>query len=149
MAKKAKMSKTKAKGLNQVWTVNVWVSDMERSVEFYTQKLGFVVALVDDKNKWVELSLPGGFTKIALREPTMALGESYYKYMTQSIGTSTGIAFETPDIKALYDDLKAKGVKFVEPPREMPWGGIMTTFVDLDGNEFQVVEDRGHYKRKY
>ena len=149
MAKKAKGGKAKAKGLNQVWTVNVWVSDMERSVEFYTQKLGLKVALADSKDKWVELSLPGGFTKIALREPTMALGESYYKYMTQMIGTSTGIAFETSDINVVYEDLKAKGVKFEEPPKKMPWGGIMTTFVDPDGNEFGIVEDADHYKRKY
>jgi catechol 2,3-dioxygenase-like lactoylglutathione lyase family enzyme len=105
MAKRTKENKVMVKGLNQIWTVNVWVSDMKRSIEFYTQKLGFKVALLDEKNKWVELDLPGGFTKIALREPTTALGESYYKYMTQMIGTSTGIAFETYDIKAQGDAL--------------------------------------------
>jgi uncharacterized glyoxalase superfamily protein PhnB len=145
MAKKGKGARS---GLNQVWTVTVWVSDRKRAIEFYTQKLGFEVALMDEKSGWVELGLPGGFTKIAIVEPTKELGESYYNYLTQRIGEATGISFETFDINALYEELKAKGVKFEEPPKKMPWGGFMTTFVDLDGNEFEVVEDRTQDSKK-
>jgi catechol 2,3-dioxygenase-like lactoylglutathione lyase family enzyme len=145
MAKKGKDAES---GLNQVWTVTVWVSDRKRAIEFYTQKLGFKVAVMDEKTGWVELGLPGGFTKIAIVEPTKELGESYYKYLTQRIGTATGISFETFDINALYEELKAKGVKFEEPPKKMAWGGLMTTFVDPDGNEFEVVEDRTQDSKK-
>jgi len=144
MAKKDKV----AKGcLNQVWTVTVWVSDKKRAIEFYTQKLGFTIALEDKKTGWVEVGLPGGFTKIAIVEPTKELGDSYYKYLTQRIGTTTGISFETFDINATYADLKAKGVKFEEPPQKMPWGGAILIFIDPDGNEFEIVEAKSQDSR--
>jgi catechol 2,3-dioxygenase-like lactoylglutathione lyase family enzyme len=135
--------------LNRLWTVNVWVSDRKRSIEFYTEKLGFEVALQTEEFDWVELALPGGFTKISLVEPRKDSGEAYYKWATQNIGVFTGISFETEDIQKAYDELMAKGVKFSGPPDEAPWGGKMTTFVDPDGNEFQLVEDKDHYKRKF
>jgi len=147
MAKNVKRSKARSDGLRQLWTVTVWVSDRKRAIEFYTEKLGFEIAVQDEKTGWVELGLPGGFTKLAIVEPNMDLGESYYKYLTQRIGGATGISFETHDIQALYDDLKAKGVKFMDPPKKMPWGGLMTTFVDPDSNEFSIVEDPAHDSR--
>jgi catechol 2,3-dioxygenase-like lactoylglutathione lyase family enzyme len=135
--------------LNKVWTVTVYVVDRKRSLEFYKEKLGFEVALKADEHNWLELALPDGFTKLAIVEPRKDLGEDYYKWATQNIGVRTGISFEVDDIQAFYEESKAKGVKFSGPPEKAAWGGLMTTFVDLDGNEFMVVEDKEHYKRDY
>jgi lactoylglutathione lyase len=144
----AKKQKSSTGVLNQIWTVTVWVSDRKRAIEFYTQKLGFTLALEDKKTGWVEVGLPGGFTKIAIVEPTKELGDSYYKYLTQRIGMTTGISFETFDINATYEELKAKGVKFEEPPQKMPWGGTVLIFIDPDGNEFEIVEAKEQDSRK-
>lgn len=138
-----------SEGLVQIWTVNVWVSDKKRSLEFYTERLGFKVALRSEEFDWLELSLPGGSTKIALVEPRKDLGEDYYQWATQMIGVNTGISFETQDIEGAYKRLIGNGVKFSSSPKEMEWGGKMTTFVDPDGNEFMLVEDRDHYNREY
>ena len=133
--------------LNRIWTVSVCVSDMEKSLEFYTGKLGFEVALESKQNNWVELALPEGFAKIALTEPSKEFGEEFYEWASQNVGVKTGISLETKNVQEVYDTLSSKGVKFSGPPEKTHWGGIMTTILDPDGNEIQVVEDPEHYTR--
>jgi len=61
----------------------------------------------------------------------------------------TGIVFDTDDIYALYERLSKRGVKFTRKPTKTRWGGIVADFLDPDNNEFEVVQDTEHYKRKY
>jgi predicted enzyme related to lactoylglutathione lyase len=43
------------------------------------------------------------------------------------------------DVKAEQDRLEALGVKFVPKEGREEWGGIMSTFVDPDGNYMQII----------
>jgi hypothetical protein len=40
-------------------------------------------------------------------------------------------------------------VTFTLKPTKMPWGGIVTNFLDPDNNELQTVQDPEHYTRNY
>jgi uncharacterized glyoxalase superfamily protein PhnB len=99
--------------------------------------------------KWVEVGPPDERAKIALVEPDPDAAPDVFEWEQAQIGRSTGIVFETKNINVLYDRLRDRGVRFPVPPQEMPWGGIMAVFEDLDGNRYQVVEDLDHYKREY
>jgi uncharacterized glyoxalase superfamily protein PhnB len=59
------------------------------------------------------------------------------------VGVRTNIAFETNDIQATYEALKAKGVEFSQPPTKQPWGGVQAFFSDADGNVFQLNQTMG------
>ena len=45
-----------------------------------------------------------------------------------------------PDIQSKYRAMTAKGVRFSGPPARQPWGGVMTSFFDPDGNEVWLLE---------
>jgi predicted enzyme related to lactoylglutathione lyase len=45
------------------------------------------------------------------------------------------------DIHATYEELSKKGVKFVHPPKEQPYG-IETILRDDSGNPFSLVQPR-------
>jgi predicted enzyme related to lactoylglutathione lyase len=45
----------------------------------------------------------------------------------------------TADCKATYDELKAKGVEFLSPPTERPYG-IEAMMKDDSGNVFSMVQ---------
>ncbi len=109
--------------------VGVPVRDQQRALDFYTTKLGFRVITdqpFDDDQRWIELGIGRSGTGITLFTP---------RGQENRIGTDTSIAFVADDVKATWRDLAAKGVTFVQEPKEADWG-IASIFVDPDGNQF-------------
>jgi predicted enzyme related to lactoylglutathione lyase len=105
------------------------VRDQDKALEFYTKKLGFTVLtdqFFDGKQRWIELSIPGAKTGVTLFTP------NGYE---DRIGTFSGISFECDDVQRTHDDLAAKGVEFVKPPKTETWG-TSAIFKDCDGNQF-------------
>jgi len=49
--------------------------------------------------------------------------------------------FDTNDCRATYAELSAKGVDFISPPQEQPYG-IEATFRDNSGNMFSLTQHR-------
>ena len=105
------------------------VKDQDRSLEFYTKKLGFEV-LCDvpfgAHQRWIELKIPGADTQLALFTP-----EGH----ESRIGTASPVVFTCDDVKKSYEELKRRGVEFTQPPTEESWG-TFTLFKDIDGNVF-------------
>jgi catechol 2,3-dioxygenase-like lactoylglutathione lyase family enzyme len=92
------------------------VRDQDRSVTFYTQKLGFEVFSdqpFDNKQRWVELRLPGAETGISLFTPD--------EHQSR-IGTFVNTAFACDNIDRTYSELKGKGVECVSAPVKEHWG---------------------------
>jgi predicted enzyme related to lactoylglutathione lyase len=105
------------------------VEDYERARTFYIEKLG--CELVSDSefgedSRWIELKLPGGDTHIALFTPP---GQTFQP------NPCSNIAFGCDDMDKKYEELRAHGVKFVQPPRKEKWG-VSSLFQDSEGNTF-------------
>jgi len=54
-------------------------------------------------------------------------------------GAAGTIFLNTDDMRAAYDELKARGVEFVEEPEERPYG-IDTSFRDPSGNHIRLTQ---------
>ena len=50
------------------------------------------------------------------------------------------IDFFVSDLAAEQSRLEAQGVKFIRTAGREPWGGVISTFPDLDGNYVQLIE---------
>jgi uncharacterized glyoxalase superfamily protein PhnB len=50
------------------------------------------------------------------------------------------ITFAVDDAVEEQKRLEAAGVRFVRPATREPWGGLVATFMDLDGNYCQLVD---------
>lgn len=48
--------------------------------------------------------------------------------------------FRTPDIHAAIDRIRGAGVRLLRPPEAEPWGGVIATFEDPDGNVLQYMQ---------
>jgi len=110
---------------------SVPVSDQDRALAFYTEKLGFRI-LTDQsmggKQRWIELSIPGAETSLVLFTPD---GHE------NRIGTFTAVSFQCDDVQRTYDELSASGVEFKGPPMKQDWGTFVI-MLDPDGNQFVV-----------
>jgi predicted enzyme related to lactoylglutathione lyase len=108
---------------------SVPVTDQDRALLFYTEKLGFRILTdqpFNDKQRWIELSIPGAETGVVLFTPD---GHR------DRIGTFSAISFHCDDIHKTYEELAARGVEFTGPPSKQPWG-TFAIFKDPDGNQF-------------
>ena len=126
------MSDESAPRIVDVRTVGVPVTDQDRALEFYVEKLGFAKQLdvpFGDGKRWIEVAPPGATTTIALVPSRPGV----------PAGVETGIRFTTQDADAEQVDLRARGVDADEVLR---WPGAppMFAFRDQDGNGLEIVE---------
>jgi predicted enzyme related to lactoylglutathione lyase len=107
------------------------VRDQDAALDFYTTKLGFQVATdqpFDDKQRWIELRIPGAETRLVLFTPT---GHE------DRIGTLSNVTFVADDVQKTYEELRARGVQFTAPPKAAPWG-TAAIMKDPEGNVFVI-----------
>lgn len=111
--------------------VGIPVKDQDAALKFYTGTLGLKVVTdqpFTDKQRWIELMIPGANTGIALFTP-----EGH----ENRIGEFQSISFWCDDVFAAAETMKKKGVVFSKEPTKEPWGSI-AVFKDPDGNQFAL-----------
>jgi catechol 2,3-dioxygenase-like lactoylglutathione lyase family enzyme len=134
--------------LKQLTHVNVWVHDQDEALAFYTEKLG--LELRDDVTveelgnfRWLTVG-PVGQPDIALTLMSVQpdwLDDDTREQLTSLVGKGVagGLFFSTDDCRAAYEELKGRGVEFVEEPTERPYG-IDAALRDPSGNQIRLVQ---------
>ena len=118
----------------EVGTVIVPVSDQDRALEFFTEKLGFekrTDAPYGEGDRWLEVAPPGAQTSVAIVPPREG----------DPVGIETRIGFTTDDVDADHAALRGRGVDVDEEVMRM--GGPvppMFFFRDPDGNRYLIVQ---------
>ena len=105
------------------------VSDMDRSVEFYRDKLG--IPLKFQSPDWTEFAT--GATTLALHGGGVR-SENTPSGDPSKIAGACSIGFNVDDVDKTYEDLKAKGIRFIMPPMQREGEGIkLAVGLDPDG----------------
>jgi catechol 2,3-dioxygenase-like lactoylglutathione lyase family enzyme len=131
------VSTTKSR-ISEINLVCLAVSDQDRSIEFYVDKLGFEKRTdtpFGDKYRWVEVAPAGAPTGIALAPPPPG---------TEAQGRETGITLRTDDIEATFSHMRSAGID-VDAEISRMGGPVppMFWFRDPDGYSLMVVEQAG------
>ena len=108
--------------------VSIPTTDQDRALAFYTERLGFKV-LTDQPfgpQRWIELRIGVvGHTVRAVHDGRQDPGRA----------SSFAGALACDNVERTYDELTARGVEFVSPPKKEPWG-TFAVMKDPDGNQF-------------
>jgi catechol 2,3-dioxygenase-like lactoylglutathione lyase family enzyme len=120
--------------ITQLATVMVPVSDQDRAIEFYVEKLGFEKRFdvpFGDGERWVEVCPPGAATSLALVPPREG----------EPVGIQTRVGLKSEDADADHADLLARGVD-VDPEVMRMGDPVPPMFFlrDQDGNQLMVVQ---------
>ena len=132
----------------RVHAVNVYVRDLERSLRFYLDKLGFRLAFdsrIESGQRVVAVAPADGSAVLSLIQPSP---DSTHARL---IGRATQVVFVTENLPATYSEWRKRGVKFKSTPRLRAdvtyegstaldvWGGMFCRFEDVDRNSFSLV----------
>lgn len=104
--------------------VNIYVTNLLQSIEFYRDKLGLSLQFSDDEHGYA--SFDAGPIRVGLAEVGLS--------QRDLTGRHTGVGFCTADLEQTYAECVRRGVKFSMQPERQPWGGFMAMFEDPDGN---------------
>jgi uncharacterized glyoxalase superfamily protein PhnB len=135
----------------KISTAQVWVNDQDEALAFYTKKLGFEVrsdVTVPELGnfRWLTVG-PAEQPDIAIvlmaipGPPVMDAETADQVRSLMSKGYAGTIFLTTEDCQASYEELKARGVEFVEQPEERPYG-IDSSFRDPSGNHIRLTQVR-------
>jgi catechol 2,3-dioxygenase-like lactoylglutathione lyase family enzyme len=133
----------------KIATTQLWVHDQDEALAFYTQKLGFEVrsdvTLPEMGDfRWLTVGPAGesGTDIVLMAIPGPPVLEPDTKGEVESLmakGLAGTVFLTTDDCRASYEELSARGVEFVEPPEERPYG-IDAGFRDPSGNHLRMTE---------
>ena len=134
--------------LKQLTYAQVWVHDQDEALAFYTEKLGMElredVTVPEMGNfRWLSVGVPGqevAITLMAVPGPPVFEEETRRQiHALMAKGAAGGIFFSTDDVKGTYEELKSRGVEFLQEPTEQPYG-IDAGFRDPSGNNFRMTQ---------
>lgn len=125
----------------------IYVTNQDEALKFYTEKLGFEVrtdAAMGGGFRWLTVGLKDQpELEFVLMEPKagMMMDEETAQQLRAIIakGVLGSGVFDTDDVRATYEELKSRGVEFMGPPAERPYG-IEALFKDNSGNWFSLTE---------
>jgi len=145
--------------------INIVVADLERSVKFYTEVLGFTKTHdVYMEGEWIEaiiglqgvkglvafVELPGGGPRIELLEYRAPAGAVLPENSQANTRGLRHIALRVDDIAGMTARLRAAGVKLFSEPVRVPGGVVkfaagektLVYFLDPDGVILELAEYR-------
>jgi catechol 2,3-dioxygenase-like lactoylglutathione lyase family enzyme len=126
---------------------SVWVRDLDESLAFYTDVLGFEkrddITLGPDF-RWVTVGhARQPELQIHLTTPSGPLPDYLIDAMrrAQAEGGLPGVGLTVDNCRKTYEELSAKGVEFIQEPQDRPYG-VEALMRDNSGNWLVLVEPR-------
>jgi catechol 2,3-dioxygenase-like lactoylglutathione lyase family enzyme len=117
------------------------VADVERSLAFYRDLIGFEVEATYDDPPYATLALAG--TRLSLAEQGHPAEDRPGVTMTAPDDPSKAdvvLVVEVADAGGVYAELEGKGARFLAEPFEPPWGGCRFFCVDPDGYLVEIEQ---------
>jgi len=133
--------------ITNISIISIFVKDQDESKKFYTDVLGFkekdditlgdgyrwcTVVHPDQPELQVHLTVPG---------PPLSPELSGAIQRAQDEGGMAGLGLNVDDCQKTYDTLVERGVEFLQPPSERPYG-VEALCRDNSGNWLVLVEPR-------
>ncbi|MBZ0283341.1 MAG: VOC family protein [Anaerolineae bacterium] len=135
--------------INRLSVTTIWVKDLNEALRFYTEKLGFEIRadFTAGDYRWLTVGLntqPDIEFHLSALKPSGSLTQEDIDQLTKLVETGKLGAgpWKTDDCQKTYETLKARGVEFLQPPADRPYGIIEAIFKDNSGNVMVLAQDK-------
>jgi predicted enzyme related to lactoylglutathione lyase len=131
--------------------MQLWVHDQDEALAFYTSKLGMEVrsdvTVAEMGNfRWLAVGPPGqpGVSVVLMAVPGPPVMDTETADQVRDLmarGFAGTIFLTTEDFQTTFDELKGRGLEFVDQPQETPYG-LDSSFRDPSGNHIRLTQVR-------
>jgi predicted enzyme related to lactoylglutathione lyase len=133
----------------RIANAQLWVLDQDEALAFYTNRLGWEVradVTMPEMGdfRWLAVGPVGqeDFSVVLMAIPGPPVFEPETSEQVRELtakGAAATVFLTTEDIHADYEELKGRGVEFVDTPEERPYG-IDASFRDPSGNHIRLTQ---------
>jgi catechol 2,3-dioxygenase-like lactoylglutathione lyase family enzyme len=133
--------------ITNIAITSVFVKDVDAARDFYVDILGFEPGddiTLGDGYRWCTVKHPNQpELHVHLTIPGPPYSPDMVEAMNRALdeGGMHGLGLNVDDCRKTYDELAAKGVEFIQPPEERPYG-VEALCRDNSGNWVVLVEPR-------
>ena len=127
--------------MNTLGMIAIVVDEYDAAISHYVNDLGFT--LIEDKEmtpekRWVVVTPSNDGAKILLAR---AVTDQQRAAIGNSTGGRVGFFMYTTKFTETYENYKARGIEFVEQPRQEIYGQVVD-FKDRYGNKWDLIESK-------
>lgn len=122
--------------INKVNAVVLFVEDLERAVKFYQEVIGLEIVVTDDVS--YALRLEGQDFALVKRSTGMEMLNAEVIGKHPTVSQQVMLCADVENVDAVYEAITAKGVEFIKPPIDQPWGWRTAYFADPEGNIWEL-----------
>lgn len=126
-----------AKPTGMTLRLELFVTDMQKSIDFYTKVLGFERL----KGSLSYVPVRSGSVVIGLG-PAKGLPKDHHfnpEVQTARRGLGAELVLEVDDVEAFYQKVKDSGHEILTPLRKRPWGATDFRIADPDGYYLRIT----------
>jgi uncharacterized glyoxalase superfamily protein PhnB len=133
----------------RIASAQLWVHDQEEALAFYTDKVGMEIksdVTIPELGdfRWLTVGPPGqddvAIVLMAIPGPPVFEAETVAQIeAVMAKGVAATVFLTSEDCRADFEELKGRGVEFVEEPEERPYG-IDAGFRDPSGNHLRLTQ---------
>lgn len=120
--------------------IAILIKDYDEAIQFYTQKLGFVLiedTALNESKRWVLVAPPGS------KECALLLAKATNEQQQKNIGNQAGgrvfLFLHTDDFWRDYNRYIKNSIRFIREPVKEDYGTV-AVFEDLYGNLWDLIE---------
>ena len=127
--------------IRRIVATELFVRDLARCTAFYRDTLGLEMIESDSDSAIFKIGDIYFFLMTASGAADL-ISEGAIELKLEG-GPRSLLAVEVEDVDATYAALKAKGVTFLRPPTDQPWGLRTAHFADPEGNPWEIHQSIG------
>ena len=131
----------------RIQVAGIYVKDQDEALQFYVEKLGFVVH-TDVRNgdyRWLTIQHPDqpDFQLGLFRPQAPTVNDASAKALLEMVvkGAMPPLVLVVDDCQAAYEVMQTRGVEFTQPPMTR-YGSVDASFRDPSGNGWKMVQAR-------
>ncbi|MEJ2559756.1 MAG: VOC family protein [Anaerolineae bacterium] len=129
--------------LTKLTRLTILVKDQDEALRWYTRTLGFekrADQVFGPGMRWLTVA-PKDQEEVEIVLVSADTPEKQARIGSQA-ADHVFLVVQTDNCGQEYERLQSRGVKFLSPPAEQPWG-VEAVFEDLYGNRMDLLEFRG------
>lgn len=125
----------------QIAHITLVVDDYDKAIQFYTEKLGFILiedTVLNETKRWVLVAPKDSTCSLLLAK---AANEEQKNRTGNQTGGRVFLFLNTDNFWRDHKTMQEKGISFVREPVEEKWGTV-AVFKDLYGNLWDLIEPK-------